>query len=217
MLNALIQPHFDYACPAWYPNLNEKTKKKIQIMQNKCIRFCLKLDKMHHISENEFRLINWLPTSKRVDQCINTITYNFVNNTCPYYLNEIFEFAAHCTIGTRTNFSKLENTFRKTNMGQKTISYIGPSIWNSLPDTIKWTNSLNTFKHHAKKHYLTWIIHIVYMRICVSIYICLYVRGWVHIYIWTHISVFSFDLSIRMIFSLVCFVLWFSFWLEGPQ
>ena len=63
-------------------------------MQNKCICFCLKLDKMHHISEEEFGLINWLPTSKRVDQCINTITYNFVNNTCPYYLNGAFEFAA---------------------------------------------------------------------------------------------------------------------------
>ena len=51
LCNALIQPHFDYECPAWYPNLNKKkTKKKIQIMQNKCIRFCLKLDKMHHIS-----------------------------------------------------------------------------------------------------------------------------------------------------------------------
>ena len=27
--NAIIQPHFDYACLAWYPNLNEKLKKKI--------------------------------------------------------------------------------------------------------------------------------------------------------------------------------------------
>ena len=80
LCNALIQPHFDYACPAWYPNLNEKTKKKVQIMQNKCIHFCLKLDKMYHISEEEFRLINWLPTSKKIDQCVNTITYNFVNN-----------------------------------------------------------------------------------------------------------------------------------------
>ena len=48
---------------------------------------------MHHISEEEFRLINWLPTSKRVDQCINTIAYNLVNKTSPYYLHEIFEFA----------------------------------------------------------------------------------------------------------------------------
>ena len=130
-------------------------KKKIQIMQNKCTRFCLKSDKMHHISEEEFKLINWLPTSKRTDQCINTITCNFVNNTCPYYVNEIFKFAPHCSIGTRNNFSKLKNHFRETNMGQKAISYIGPSIWNSLPDSIKTVNSLNTFKHVVKKHYLT--------------------------------------------------------------
>ena len=136
-------------CPAWYPNLNEKTKKKIQIMQNKCLRFCLKLDKMNHISEEEFKSINWLPTSKRVDQCINTITCKFVNNTCPYYLNEIFEFVPHCRI------SKLKNPFRKTNMGQKAISYIAPSIWNSLPDSIKRANSLNTVKHNVKNHYLT--------------------------------------------------------------
>ena len=45
------------------------------------------VDKMHHISEKEFRLINWLPTSKKVNQCIN-ITYNFINKTYPYYLNE---------------------------------------------------------------------------------------------------------------------------------
>ena len=34
LCSALIQPHFDYACPAWYPNLIEKMKKKIKIMQN---------------------------------------------------------------------------------------------------------------------------------------------------------------------------------------
>ena len=136
-------------------NLSENVKKKIQIMQNKCIRSCLKLDKMHHISEEEFKLINWLPTSKRVDQCINTITYNFANNTFPYYLNEIFGFASNCSIGTRNNFSKVKNHFRETNMGQKAISYIGTSIWNRLPDSIKRANSLNTFKHDVKKHYLT--------------------------------------------------------------
>ena len=46
---------------------------------------------MHHISEEEFRLTNWLTTSKRIEQYLNVMTYNFVNNTCPCYLNEIFE------------------------------------------------------------------------------------------------------------------------------
>ena len=156
-------------------------------MQNKCICFCLKLDKMHHISEEEFKWIKWLPTSKRVDQCINTITYNFVNNTCPYYLNDIFEFAPHCSIGTRNNFSKLKNHFRETNMGQKAISYIGTSIWNSLPDSIKRANSLNTFKHDVKKHYLTWITSNVFMWICVSVFIYMFKCPWVCVYIHIHI------------------------------
>ena len=44
LCNALIQPHYDYAFSAWYPSLNKRLLKKIQISQNKCIRYCLKLD-----------------------------------------------------------------------------------------------------------------------------------------------------------------------------
>ena len=52
LYNALIQPHFDYACAAWYPNLNKKYKNKLQVLQNKCIRFCLQLDKREHVRRN---------------------------------------------------------------------------------------------------------------------------------------------------------------------
>ena len=31
LCSALIQPHFDCACPAWYPNLTEKTKRKYKL------------------------------------------------------------------------------------------------------------------------------------------------------------------------------------------
>ena len=48
--DALIQPHFDYACSAWYPSLTKKLKHRIQTTQNKCMCFCLRLDKLKHIS-----------------------------------------------------------------------------------------------------------------------------------------------------------------------
>ena len=47
LCNALIQPHFDYACSSWYPNLLKKLKNRIQTSQNKCIRFCQQLTYMH--------------------------------------------------------------------------------------------------------------------------------------------------------------------------
>ena len=34
LCNALIQPHFDHACSAWYPNLNKKFNRKLQISSN---------------------------------------------------------------------------------------------------------------------------------------------------------------------------------------
>ena len=57
LCNTLIHSHFDYACSAWYPNLSEKLNRTIQTLQNKCIRFCLQLDKMSHISQKEFETI----------------------------------------------------------------------------------------------------------------------------------------------------------------
>ena len=39
LCNALIQPHFDCACFAWYPNLTKRSKHRIQSTQNKSMRF----------------------------------------------------------------------------------------------------------------------------------------------------------------------------------
>ena len=71
LCNALIQPHYDYACPVWYPSLNKRLSKKIQTSQNKCIRYCLNLDNRAHVGIDEFIKINWLPTKERVAQCIS--------------------------------------------------------------------------------------------------------------------------------------------------
>ena len=60
-----------------------------------------------------------------------------------YYLTEIFKFAPYCRINTRNKFAKLKVPFRKTNMGQKAISFVGPSLWHSLPELILKNDNLN--------------------------------------------------------------------------
>ena len=77
-------------------------------------------------------------------------------------------FAPYCSIDTQKISAKPKNPFRKTNMGQLIISYIGPSLWNSLPDSIKKANSLNTFKHNFKKH-CKLNNKFVYMHMCMCI------------------------------------------------
>ena len=111
LCNAIIQSHFDYAYSIWYPNLNEKL--------------------INHTK------LNQLPVYKRVHQCINVITFKFVNNVCPHYLNEVYEYTHQCRTESRSNFAKLKVHFQKTNVGQEGLSHIGPSLWNNLPRSKK--------------------------------------------------------------------------------
>ena len=154
LCNALIQPHFDYACSAWYSNLTKKLKKRIQISQNKCIRFFLQLDKMTHVSHKEFKTLKWLPVTERFNQCINSIAFKYVNDQCPNYLNEVFKTARENNIQTRGSFLKLKCPFRRINAGQMALSYIGSTIWSKTPDTLKQTKNLNKFTHNLEEHYL---------------------------------------------------------------
>ena len=39
LCSALIQCHFDYACSSWYPAISTALRNKLQVMQNKMIRF----------------------------------------------------------------------------------------------------------------------------------------------------------------------------------
>ena len=153
-MQCYYRSYFHYICSTWYPDLNEKLKRKIQIAENKCISFCVKLDKRHHISTKEFESINWLPVYIRVHQCINAITFKFVDNACSHYLNEVYEYVPQCRIESRIDFAKLKVLFRKTNMVQKGLSYIGLSLWNNIPRFTKKHSVLNNFKHNLKKNYL---------------------------------------------------------------
>ena len=53
----------------------------IQISKSKCMRFCLQLDKLKHITHEEFECLNSLPVTYIFKQCINTIVLSIsINN-----------------------------------------------------------------------------------------------------------------------------------------
>ena len=45
---------------------------------------------------------------------------------------------------------KIDRPFHKSIYDQKTLSYLGPKTWNSLPAQIKLRKNVNTFKHDIK-------------------------------------------------------------------
>ena len=153
LCNAMIQPFFDYACNAWYPNINKKLKTRLQAAQNKCIRFCLKLDDRFRLKSKEFERINWLPVQERISQCAVCNVYKFFSKHSPDYFEELFFPTEETAIRTRSSFQKLKIPRRKTNIGLKSLSYTGPSLWNNLNENLKRSSSINDFKHKIKEFY----------------------------------------------------------------
>ena len=146
LCNALIPPHFDYACSAWYPNLNNRLKSKLQMLQNKCIRFCLNLHSKANIGLTEFEKINWLSINDRFERCVGSVTFKYFIYLSPLYMNDVFTLTGQNTSATRTSLFKLSQPLRKTNHGQKCLSYVAPRIWNKLTDFLKTTDNVNTYK-----------------------------------------------------------------------
>ena len=123
-------------------------------MQNKCIRFCLKLGKRTHIGAKEFENLNWLPVEQRFHQCLCVNTFKFFNDICPMYLRDIFLPTEHTHIGTRASTRKLNQPLRKSKYGQRSISFLAPNKWNCLPENFKLLENTNLFKHKVKEHFL---------------------------------------------------------------
>ena len=104
LCNAMIQPFFDYACNAWYLNINKKLKTRLQATQNKYIRLCLKLDDRFRLKCKEFERINWLPVQERISQCAVCNVYKFFSEHYPDYFEELFFRTEETAIRTRSSF-----------------------------------------------------------------------------------------------------------------
>ena len=128
--------------------ISQKLKKRLQTTQNKCIRFCLNLDSRQHLGPEEFRKINWLPTKERVEQRIVTSVFKYWKGNAPAYVNEIF-IPSPNTYNTRLQMA-LDIPLRKTNLGQKNLSFLGPSLWNKLSTNLKLVNTTSSFTHGYK-------------------------------------------------------------------
>ena len=88
LCNMLIQPHYDFACCSWFPNLSISLKTQLQTTQNSCIRYFFELKDGNHIGKSKIEKINWLIAANRVNQCLAVTAYKFKNALSQKYMGD---------------------------------------------------------------------------------------------------------------------------------
>ena len=107
-------------------------------------------DHIHPILET----LHWLPVTHRIQYKISTICFHSISGTAPQYLSDLLQpytpaRQLRSASDTRTLVTPRVNT--KT-FGEISFSYAGPSVWNSLPQTLRYSDSTSSFKAALKTH-----------------------------------------------------------------
>ena len=150
LCSALIQCHFDYSCSSWFPGINKGLRVKLQVAQNRIIRFILNSNNRAHIGQKELDKTGFLSVAKRVTQLKLGQVFKINNGSSPQYLNQHFNRLneGNERIATR---GKAHN-FHIPRIDTNTFAYTAIKDWNSLPSRIKEINSEKLFKEKVKKH-----------------------------------------------------------------
>ena len=85
----------------------------------------------------------------RYKQCVSVSVFKFCKNLGPSYMSDMYSLMENPRT-TRNSIYKLKLPLKSTNMGQRSVSYIGPKIWNNLPNECKLQEHPNKFKHKIK-------------------------------------------------------------------
>ena len=93
--------------------------------------------------------LHWLPVRYSIMFKICTITYQALSSKQPAYLHSLLTLTRQPRQLQSSNFNPL---FFQTNVGTRAFSVAAPTLWNSLPVSVKSVGNITTFCCKLKTH-----------------------------------------------------------------
>ena len=132
---------------------------RLQRVQNNAARLVMKKRRRDHVT-SLFKELHWLPVKFRCQYKITTLAYRHFEGSLPPYL-----FTSLCTYepsrSLRSSNEKLIKIPKRNlnSFGQRSFSFMVPSLWNSLPATLRNVPTLSQFKSHLKTFLFAQAFH----------------------------------------------------------
>ena len=151
VVHAFISSKLDY-CNGLFYGLPSSEIQKLQRLQNAAARLITRTKKSDHITPV---LINphWLPIEHRVIFKLLLYTYKALHGLAPDYLASLLTFykPVRTLRSSRSNNLSVPRS-RTSTYGDRTFACVSPRLWNQLPDFIRYSETLDSFKTRLKTH-----------------------------------------------------------------
>ena len=127
----------------------------LQRMQNYAARVILRLARSSCITML-FKSLHWLPVKVRSTYKIACLCYHCHSSTAPSYATDMLHKKLLHTGNTRSSSYTMPLVNRpahsKATLGDRSFSFASSSVWNSIPNDVRCTPSLSSFKSRLKTY-----------------------------------------------------------------
>ena len=158
MMNAFISSQFSY-CPLIWMCHSRSLNSRINKIHERALRIVYKDYDLSF--ESLLEKSGSVKIHHRNLQTLATEMYKVIHDLSPTLMNEIFQLKS-CTYNLRQNRTFKTHNVKSVYNGTETASYLGPKIWDLVPNEIKTSTSLSIFKSKIKH----WIPNDCPCRLC---------------------------------------------------
>jgi hypothetical protein len=177
LVSTLVLSHLDY-CNALLSDLPAEDIGRLQVVQNNAARVIFRKSKRSHVTQLLIRL-HWLPVRYRIRYKIATLAYRMFDNTLPQCLARLLKIKGReaptsdkKTSSVRVTRSSKERLLvppkipRTSTYGERAFNAQAPLVWNALPNVVRDSPTIATFKSRLKTHLFTLVLRDANLEDC---------------------------------------------------
>ena len=150
VVQSLVISQIDY-CSTLLAGVPQNRIRRLQIIQNKAARIISRAPKADHITPILAEL-HWLPCQQRLHFRILTYVYKSLHHLAPIYLENLISAYRPGRALRSAGGNTLVRRVPRKKIGGQSFFTAGPNLWNSIPQSIRDSPSLQVFKRTLKTY-----------------------------------------------------------------
>ena len=159
VMNSFFNAHFNYS-PLFWMLHSRKNNNKIKHLHELCLRLTYSDKKSSY--ENLLEKDNSVSIHHKNIQALAIEMFKVKHKLCPEITGDIFMERSNNQYNLRNRPDFITPQVHSVFHGTESISYLGPRIWDIVPEEFKHKKSLNSFKESIKM----WVATNCPCRLC---------------------------------------------------